>query len=60
MLLGFAVGTVATTEPAVLAQLEPVGGFLLVLLRIVVATLAFRAGHRDPHTRFFLRHYPVS
>jgi hypothetical protein len=60
LLLGFAVRAVAPAEAAILAQLQAVGGFLLVLLRVVVATLALRAGHRDHHASFFLRHYPVS
>jgi hypothetical protein len=51
---------VAPAEAAVLAKLEPGGGFLLVLLRVVIATLALRAGHRNHHASFFLRHYPVS
>jgi hypothetical protein len=50
----------AAAEPAVFAEFEPIGGLLLVLLRVVVATLALRAGHRDHHALFFLRHFPVS
>ncbi len=47
-------------EAAVFAQLETGSGLLFVLLRVVIPTLALRAGHRDHHALFFLRHYPVS
>jgi hypothetical protein len=51
---------VAPAEATILAKLEPVGGFLFVLLRVVVSTLALGACHRDHHALLFLRHYPVS
>jgi hypothetical protein len=51
---------VAPAKAAILAELQTVGRFLLILLRVVVPTLALRAGHRDHHALFFLRHYPVS
>ncbi len=47
-------------KAAIFAELEPGGGFLLVLLRVVVSTLALRARHRDHHALLFLCHYPVS
>jgi hypothetical protein len=50
----------AAAEPAVFAEFEPIGGLLLVLLRVVVATLALRAGHRNHHALLFLGHCPVS
>jgi hypothetical protein len=60
LLLGFAVGAVAPAETAVFAQFQTVRGFLLVLLRVVIAPLALRASHRNHNALLFLRHYPVS
>jgi hypothetical protein len=38
---------VLPAEPAVLAHLEPLGGFLLVLGRAVITPLTLEAGERD-------------
>jgi len=56
LLLGFAVGSVAAAEAAVLRQLEPVGVGLFVLLRVVVAALTFLASEHDHHAILFFRH----
>jgi hypothetical protein len=58
-LLGLAVRTVAAAEPAILAQLQPFRGFLFVLLRVVVATLALGASHHDHHAILFFCHSSV-
>ena len=47
---------VTAAEAAVLAELQPVRGLLLVLLRVVVPALALGARQNDHHTRFFLCH----
>jgi hypothetical protein len=49
----------AAAKAAVLAELEPVRGFLLVLERVVVATFALGARHRDHHTVLFFCHRRV-
>jgi hypothetical protein len=46
-LLGLFVRRVLPAEPAVLAHLEALGRFLLVLRRAVVAPLTFRARERN-------------
>jgi hypothetical protein len=56
LLFGFAVGSVAAAEAAVLRQLEAVGRVLLVLLRVVVAALALLASQNDHHAVLFFRH----
>src|ERR1700676_49799 len=58
-LLGFAVRFVAPAEAAILAQLEPLAGLLLVLEGVVVAPLALGASHRNHHPGLFFRHRGV-
>jgi len=55
-LLRFPVGLMAAAEPAILAQFEPVGRFLFVFLRVIVAALAFIARHHDHHAILFFCH----
>jgi hypothetical protein len=50
------VGLVTAAKAAVFAQLEPVGGILFVLERVVVPALALGARHRYHHAVFFLCH----
>ena len=40
-------------EAAILLHLEPVGAVLFVLLGVVVALFALRAGERDLHSHYF-------
>jgi hypothetical protein len=47
---------VASAEAAVFAKLQPVGGLLLILLRVVIPALALGARQDDHHARFFLCH----
>jgi hypothetical protein len=48
--------SVAAAEAAVFAELEPVGGVLFVFERVVIATLALGARHRDHHAILFFCH----
>jgi hypothetical protein len=50
------MGAVATAEPAILIELQPIRRLLLIFLRVVVSAFAFAASQNDHHTRFFLRH----
>ena len=50
------MGTVATAEPAILAQLKPIRRLLLIFLRIVIAALALGARHYDHYAILFFRH----
>src|SRR5215469_5954017 len=43
--------------PAILLDLETIGGVLLVLERIIVPALTLRASQNDHHAIFFLRHF---
>ncbi len=59
MLPRLAVGTVATAEAAILAEFQPFRGLLFILLRVIVAPLALRAGEDDHHAILFLGHNQV-
>ncbi len=52
------MGTMATTETAVLAQFEPLRRLLLVLLRVVIPALALRAGQHYDHAILLFCHFP--
>ena len=49
----------AAAKAAVLAQLEPVGGVLFVLERVVVPALALGACHRYHHAVLFFCHRSI-
>jgi hypothetical protein len=50
------MGLVTAAKAAILAQLEPVGRLLFVLLRVVVAAFAIVAGQNYHDAVFFFRH----
>jgi hypothetical protein len=50
------MGLVTAAEAAVLAELQPVRGLLLIFLRVVVTALALGAGHHYHHACLFLCH----
>src|SRR5579884_2062618 len=49
----------AAAEAAILAQLQALSGFLLVLLRVVIAAFALGARHNDHHAILFFSHGPL-
>jgi hypothetical protein len=53
------MGFMAAAEAAILAQLEPFRGLLLVLLRVVIPAFALGARHDDHHAILFLGHVPL-
>jgi hypothetical protein len=55
-LSSLAMGLVTAAEAAVLAELQPVRGLLLIFLRVVVTALALGAGHHYHHACLFLCH----
>ena len=56
-LLGFAMSFVAAAVPTVFRELEAIGRGLLVLLRVVVASLAFLTCEDDHNAILFFRHF---
>src|SRR4030081_2496538 len=56
ILFGLFVRMMGFAVTAVLFELEALGVVLLVLLRVIVASLALCARHHDYHAVFFFRH----
>jgi hypothetical protein len=59
-LLRLAVGSVTAAKAAVFAKLQPVGGFLLIFLRVIVAAFALGTSHNDHDALFFFCHLPIT